>query len=101
MQRLEPSPPKIGGIFDNRSQNHGGLQIQTGGIAMFRKAFLTFVGFLVLVSGYTITYADFNGGGRYKIASRFSGKALDVAGASTDNGANIQLWSYGGGSNQH
>jgi hypothetical protein len=67
---------------------------------MPRKAFLAFVGFLVLVFGSTSTYAELNGSGRYKITSRFSGKALDVAGASTENGANIQVWSYGGGSNQ-
>ena len=38
--------------------------------------------------------------GRYSVISRYSGRALDVAGASTANGANIQLWSYSGGSNQ-
>jgi glucosylceramidase len=40
------------------------------------------------------------GGGFYKIINLNSGKALDVEGVSTSNGANIQVWTYGGGSNQ-
>jgi len=38
--------------------------------------------------------------GRYSITSRYSGKSVDVEGKSTANGANILLWSYGGGTNQ-
>ncbi|WP_185235318.1 glycosyl hydrolase 53 family protein [Teredinibacter franksiae] len=38
--------------------------------------------------------------GRYAIISRFSGKALDVEGNSTSDGANLVQWSYGGGANQ-
>lgn len=44
--------------------------------------------------------ANFNGNGRYQIISRFSGKVIDVASSSSANGANIQLWSNSGGSNQ-
>ncbi len=43
---------------------------------------------------------SFSGNGRYQIISRLSGKSIDVASASTANGANIQLWSYSGGTNQ-
>src|SRR5690606_11520298 len=38
--------------------------------------------------------------GRYVITNQLSGKALDVAGRSTDDGANIIQWTYGGNSNQ-
>lgn len=38
--------------------------------------------------------------GRYAIISRHSGLALDVAGVSTADGANVQQWGYGGGQNQ-
>lgn len=38
--------------------------------------------------------------GRYQIISRFSGKAIEVQGASTANGANIVLYDYWGGTNQ-
>ena len=38
--------------------------------------------------------------GRYRIISRYSGRAMDVEGRSTANGANIIQWSYGGGTNQ-
>lgn len=38
--------------------------------------------------------------GRYAIVSRYSGRAMDVEGRSNANGANILLWSYGGGTNQ-
>jgi|GEM_PF-4072123 len=45
-----------------------------------------------------------NGGpvanGTYRIINRNSGKALDVAGVSTADGAQIQQWTYGGGNNQ-
>ncbi|WP_137288421.1 glycoside hydrolase family 11 protein [Natronorubrum halophilum] len=50
---------------------------------------------------------DDNGGssgsvenGTYRIQNGNSGKALDVANSSTDDGANVQQYSYGGGSNQ-
>jgi mannan endo-1,4-beta-mannosidase len=36
----------------------------------------------------------------YRIESVHSQKAVDVAGVSTADGANIQQWSYGGGANQ-
>jgi Ricin-type beta-trefoil lectin domain-like/HYR domain/Secretion system C-terminal sorting domain/Lectin C-type domain len=39
-------------------------------------------------------------GGYYKIIHRASGKSLDVAGASTENNAKIQIWDYHGGNNQ-
>lgn len=48
----------------------------------------------------------FNAGGKnipegwYKIENLNSGKALDVRDRSTDNGATIQQWNYGGGDNQ-
>ena len=34
------------------------------------------------------------------IASRFSGKTLDLYGLNTNNGAQVQLWTYWGGKNQ-
>jgi glucosylceramidase len=40
------------------------------------------------------------GGGFYKIINLNSGKALDVEGVSTSNGANIHVWTYVAGSNQ-
>lgn len=40
------------------------------------------------------------GSGYYKIINLNSGKSLDVEGVSTSNGANIQVWTYGGGANQ-
>jgi len=39
-------------------------------------------------------------GGYYSVRAVHSGKALDVAGASTADGANVQQWTYGGGNNQ-
>ena len=36
----------------------------------------------------------------YRVSPKHSGKALDVAGASPNNGANVQQWTYGGGPNQ-
>ena len=39
-------------------------------------------------------------GATYKITARHSGKALDVAGVSTANGADIHQWDYVGGNNQ-
>lgn len=47
----------------------------------------------------TANFAGFNEG-RYALISRFSGKALDVAGVSKTDGANIIQWTYGGGLNQ-
>ena len=38
--------------------------------------------------------------GCYRIVSQHSGKVLDVEGFRTDNGAQIQQWSWGGGTNQ-
>lgn len=44
---------------------------------------------------------DFAGeNGRYKIVSRFSGKAIDISGKSVNNGAAAILWTYGGSTNQ-
>ncbi len=40
------------------------------------------------------------GGGFYKVINLNSGKALDVEGVSTSNGASIQVWTYNGGNNQ-
>lgn len=39
-------------------------------------------------------------GKTYKITSKYSGKALDVADSSTSDGGNVQQWSYTGGNNQ-
>lgn len=36
------------------------------------------------------------GNGRYVISSRWSGRSVEVASAGTENGANVQQWSYGG-----
>jgi autotransporter-associated beta strand protein len=38
--------------------------------------------------------------GKYVIAARHSGKVMEVAGAQTGNGANVQQWDYLGGNNQ-
>lgn len=38
--------------------------------------------------------------GTYYITNEASGKALDVSGVSTSNGANVHQWAYGGGLNQ-
>jgi beta-glucanase (GH16 family) len=38
--------------------------------------------------------------GNYYLVSLYSGKALDVADASGNSGANVQQWSYGAGGNQ-
>lgn len=40
------------------------------------------------------------GVGQYQVLGTFSGRALDVASVSTNNGANVQLWEYWGGNNQ-
>ena len=49
----------------------------------------------------------FNGGGggiiangTYRIIARHSGKAVDVQGAATNDGANVHQWTYYGGNNQ-
>ncbi|MFP9060157.1 RICIN domain-containing protein [Natrialbaceae archaeon A-chndr2] len=39
--------------------------------------------------------------GTYRILADHSGKALDVADVSTDDGANVHQWEYVGGDNQH
>ncbi len=41
-----------------------------------------------------------NNGRTYEIVAKHSGKCLDVEGARPDNGANVQQWACGGGSNQ-
>jgi endoglucanase len=38
--------------------------------------------------------------GTYRIVSRHSGKAVDVQGAATNDGANVHQWGYFGGNNQ-
>jgi endoglucanase len=38
--------------------------------------------------------------GTYRLISRHSGKALDVSGHATADGANVIQWTYGGGNNQ-
>jgi hypothetical protein len=40
------------------------------------------------------------GNGQYKIVGVGSGKALDIDGVSTADGAKIQIWPYNGGNNQ-
>jgi pectate lyase C len=48
-----------------------------------------------ILAAPSVGAANFSGGdGRYKIISRFSGKAIDVAGKSSASGANILLWEY-------
>jgi alpha-amylase len=39
--------------------------------------------------------------GTYALIAQHSGKCADVSGISTDTGANIHQWDYGGGDNQH
>ncbi len=70
------------------------------------------IGFLSTSSGNQwIAYDDVSfslkaggivSGSTYEIAARHSGKALDVTGGptATQDGANVQQWTYGGGSNQ-
>jgi pectate lyase C len=70
---------------------------------MSRLAYLC-IGILAVLQLFSIDIiaATFSGdNGRYKIISRFSGKAIDVAKKSEANGANIILWEYKGTSNQH
>jgi len=40
------------------------------------------------------------GGGYYNVINRNSGKCLDVNGVSTADGANVQQWTCGSGTNQ-
>src|SRR5690606_31754146 len=58
--------------------------------------------FVLLLSFPSISYSQsFDGNsGRYQIISRHSGKAMDVEGISSVNGANVILWDYLGGTNQ-
>ena len=60
---------------------------------MFNK--FAFLVLLLCVSG--ASQAQSIADGRYSIISRHSGLALDVASASTDDGANVQQWGYTGG----
>jgi len=39
-------------------------------------------------------------GGYFRITPVHSGKAVDVSGGSTADGANVQQWTYNGGNNQ-
>lgn len=58
--------------------------------------------FVFALSFSSVSYSQsFDGNnGRYQIISRHSGKAMDVEGVSSDNGANVILWDYVGGTNQ-
>jgi hypothetical protein len=49
---------------------------------------------------YSVTPEPINSGWTYTIIAKNSGKALDVAGASTENGANVLQWTNGYSSNQ-
>ncbi|WP_084645944.1 RICIN domain-containing protein [Marinimicrobium agarilyticum] len=53
-----------------------------------------------LLTFSSFSFAQTLADGTYTITSRFSGKVIDVAGSSTDDGANIQLYSDWGGDNQ-
>jgi aryl-phospho-beta-D-glucosidase BglC (GH1 family) len=53
--------------------------------------------------GYNYTGGGGSGiiaNGTYRIVARHSGKVLDVAGAATNDGANVHQWGYSGGNNQ-
>lgn len=57
------------------------------------------------VTNYTATVGGGAGGGvvpngTYRILARHSGKALDVLGHATGEGAAVAQWTYGGGNNQ-
>jgi pectate lyase C len=57
---------------------------------------------ILLLLASSVSAFGFSGGdGRYRIISRYSGKAVDVAYKSTANGANVLLWQYNATSNQH
>jgi xylan 1,4-beta-xylosidase len=52
------------------------------------------------VSLWVVQSLDPIANGDYKIVAKHSLKSLDVAGSSQSNGAKVQQWTYGGGSNQ-
>lgn len=60
---------------------------------MLRKLLLLV--FCLTFSG--LLHAQSIADGRYIITNFYSGLSLDVASASTDDGANVQQWGYGGG----
>lgn len=69
---------------------------------MSRLSFITY-GLIAVLFGYVSPgfTQDFNNhSGRFQIISVFSGKAIDVEGRSTENGANILLWEDVNGLNQ-
>lgn len=60
-----------------------------------------------LTTGFNLNWFELSGittgkiaNGTYKIVNQNSGKVLDVVDASTADGAQVQQWAYGGGSNQ-
>jgi len=53
-----------------------------------------------LASAQGVKADDIVSGQTYKITAKHSGKALDVAAKATNAGANVQQWSYNGGTNQ-
>lgn len=57
--------------------------------------------FLVFVCVSECAFSQTVPDGRYSMISRHSGLAVDVAGAITDNGANVQQWGYSEGDWQH
>jgi hypothetical protein len=56
------------------------------------------------VTNYTASVGSASGGivanGTYRVIARHSGKALDVFGHQTQDGADVIQWAYGGGNNQ-
>lgn len=63
--------------------------------------------FEVVSSGFNLNWIEFapaSAGplvnGTYQVFNRGSLKAMDVVGASTSNGAKVQQWGFGGGTNQ-
>mgnify|MGYP001236403960 CR=1 FL=1 len=67
---------------------------------MFNKALFSKTLLILTVSLFASSALAQIANGRYVITNQLSGKALDVAGRSTDDGANIIQWTYGGNSNQ-
>jgi pectate lyase len=59
------------------------------------KRFLLFLILILVGSGSALAQSIPDG--RYAIINQGSGLVLDVAGASTGNGAKVQQWGYGGG----
>lgn len=53
-----------------------------------------------LASAQGVKADEIVSGQTYKITAKHSGKALDVASKATYAGANVQQWSYNGGTNQ-